>query len=309
VGAATPRLLACADAASAGNMLTRLGRPAMTRRLLRPLVANRLVMSGTIVSILLGVLALGAGVVAPYDPVSQNIANAFAPPSLEHPFGTDRFGRDVLSRTIHGSRISLGVGFTSVAIAAVVGSVLGMLAAFLGGWRDNVISRIVDVLFAFPAMVLAIGIAALLGPGIRNAMVAISIVYAPVFFRVARGATLTERNKDYVDAARALGTSTSRIMRRHVFPNILSPLLVQASVTMALAILIESYLSYLGLGTQPPHPSWGTMLNEGRPFLELAPWTSIFPGAAIMLSVVAFNLLGDGLRDVFDPRSASTGGK
>ena len=275
------------------------------RRVLGPILGNKLALAGTIMSIVVVVAAVGADLIAPHDPVAQNIANGLAPPSWQHPFGTDRFGRDVLSRTIHGSRVSLLVAFTSVSIATTVGTALGMIATVLGGWKDNVIGRLVDILFAFPAMVLAIGVAALLGPSLRNAMLAISIVYAPVFFRVARGAALGELNKDYVHAARALGTSTLRIVRVHVLPNTISPILVQASVTMALAILIESYLSYLGLGTQPPYPSWGTMLNEGRSFLEVAPWMSIFPGAAIMMSVVAFNLLGDGIRDVLDPRATT----
>ncbi len=247
-------------------------------------------------------LALFAGVVAPKDPLAVNVGSALQPPNPQDPFGTDRYGRDLLSRVIYGSRISLGVAFSSVAVALIVGTVLGLISGYFGGISDLVISRIMDVFFSFPVLFLAIAIAAMLGPGIENAIVAIAIVYTPFFARVVRAPVLAEREKEYVQAARVIGASSGRILLRHVFPNVLSPIIVQASVTIAYAILTEASLSYLGLGTQPPTPSWGTTLNEGRTYLQLAPWISIFPGIAIMLAVLAFNLVGDGLRDVLDPR-------
>jgi peptide/nickel transport system permease protein len=269
---------------------------------LRPLFRNRLVLVGTGLILLIVVLALLADVVAPYDPTEMKVVDALKRPSAPHPFGTDRFGRDVLSRTIYGSRIALGVALSSIAIAFVVGTVLGLVGGYAGGWPDLVIGRVMDVLFSFPTLILAIGIAAMLGPGLNNAALAIAVVYAPVFSRVARGPVIAEREKDHVAAAQGLGAGWPRVVFRHILPNVLAPLIVQASVTLAYAILIEASLSYLGLGTQPPDPSWGTMLNEGRTYLETAPWMSIFPGLAIMVTVFGFNLLGDGLRDTLDPQ-------
>jgi peptide/nickel transport system permease protein len=272
------------------------------RRTLRVFARNRLVLAGTIMVVLVVSTALMAGVIAPYDPIANNVRAALQPPSALYFFGTDRFGRDVFSRVVFGSQLSLLVGLVSVSIAATCGTLLGLASGFFGGWVDDVIGRVMDVLFSLPALVLAIAVAATLGPGITNAIIAIAIVYAPLFGRVVRGPVLVERSKDYVEAARAVGVGSGRLIVRHVLPNVLSPLIVQVTLTMSHAILLESYLSFLGLGTQPPYPSWGTMLQENRTFLETAPWTSIFPGLAIMLAVLAFNLLGDGIRDVFDPR-------
>jgi peptide/nickel transport system permease protein len=269
---------------------------------LRPLVRNRLVLCGTSLILVVVVLAVLADVVAPYDPTEMKVVDALKRPSAPHPFGTDRFGRDVLSRTIYGSRIALGVALSSIAIAFVVGTVLGLVGGYTGGWPDLVIGRVMDVLFSFPTLILAIGIAAMLGPGLNNAALAIAVVYVPLFSRVARGPVMAEREKDHVAAAQGLGAGWPRVVFRHILPNVLAPLIVQASVSLAFAILIEASLSYLGLGTQPPDPSWGTMLNEGRTYLETAPWMSIFPGLAIMVTVFGFNLLGDGLRDTLDPR-------
>ena len=269
---------------------------------LRPLLRNRLVLFGTGLILLVVLLAIFADVVAPYDPTEMKVVDALKRPSGPHPFGTDRFGRDVLSRTIYGSRIALGVALSSIAIAFAVGVVLGLVGGYAGGWPDLVIGRVMDVLFSFPTLILAIGIAAMLGPGLNNAALAIAVVYAPLFSRVARGPVIAEREKDHVVAAQGLGAGWPRVVFRHILPNVLAPLIVQASVSLAFAILIEAYLSYLGLGTQPPDPSWGTMLNEGRTYLETAPWMSIFPGLAIMVTVFGFNLLGDGLRDTFDPQ-------
>jgi ABC-type dipeptide/oligopeptide/nickel transport system permease subunit len=275
------------------------------RRTARVVGRNRLVLAGALMVALVVLLALLAGVIAPYDPIANNVRAALQPPSSFYFFGTDRFGRDVFSRVVFGSQLSLLVALVSVAISATCGTLLGLASGFYGGWVDDVIGRIMDVLFSFPALVLAIAVAATLGPGITNAIIAIAVVYAPLFGRVVRGPVLVERSKDYVEAARAMGAGSRRLILRHVLPNVLSPLTVQVTLTFSHAILLESYLSFLGLGTQPPYPSWGTMLQEGRTFLESAPWMSIFPGLAIMLAVLGFNLLGDGIRDALDPRVRS----
>jgi peptide/nickel transport system permease protein len=270
--------------------------------ILRPALRNRLVLFGAAIIALMVVLAGLANVVAPHDPTEMKVMDALKGPSGSHLFGTDRFGRDVLSRTIHGTRIALGVALSSIGIAVLIGSVLGLIGGFVGGWSDMLIGRVMDIFFSFPTLVLAIAIAAMMGPGLNNAVLAIAVVYVPLFSRVARGPVIAERAKEHVAAAIALGGGSVRIIFRHILPNVLAPLIVQASVSLAFAILIEASLSYVGLGTQPPDPSWGTMLNEGRTYLETAPWMSIFPGLAIMLAVLGFNLLGDGLRDVLDPQ-------
>jgi len=269
---------------------------------LRSALRNRLVVFGAGIVAVIVVLAVLAGVVTPYDPTEMKVIDALKAPSVAHPFGTDRFGRDVLSRTIHGSRIALGVALSSITLAFVLGTLLGVIGGYAGGWPDLAIGRTMDVLFSFPTLILAIGIAAMLGPGLDNAALAIAVVYAPLFSRVARGPVIAERAKDYVSAALALGAGPLRMAFRHILPNVMAPLIVQVSIGLAYAILTEAALSYLGLGTQPPAPSWGTMLNEGRTYLETAPWMSVFPGVAIMLAVLGFNLLGDGLREVLDPQ-------
>jgi peptide/nickel transport system permease protein len=242
-----------------------------------------------------------AELIAPYSPTAVDARAVFRGPSLAHPFGTDRFGRDVLSRLIFGIRVSLGIAAASIAAAVVAGASLGLLAG-AGRAVDQALGRLMDVFFAFPPILLAIGIAAVLGAGPGTAIVAIAVVYAPLFFRVVRGSVLAESAQSYVEAAEALGLGRLAILVRHILPNVVSPIVIQTAVCLSYGILIESALSYLGVGVQPPTPSWGAILNEGKEFLSLAPWVSLFPGAFIMLAVLAFNVVGDGLRDAFDPR-------
>jgi len=241
------------------------------------------------------------------DPDAQNYERLLAP-STTNPMGTDELGRDILARIIHGARVSLQVGLISVTIALFVGTALGLVAGYYKGVTDGVLMRIVDIMFSFPGIVLAILIAGLLGPSRRNAMIAIGIIITPVFARVTRGAVLEVMGFPFIESARALGSPGTRIMRQHVLPNIVAPLTVLVTVYLSVAILAEAALSFLGLGTQPPEASWGSMLNTSRAYLDFAPWYSIFPGAAIMLVVLGFNFLGDGLRDVLDPRLGPVAG-
>ncbi|PYN93830.1 MAG: hypothetical protein DMD91_29290 [Candidatus Rokuibacteriota bacterium] len=243
-----------------------------------------------------------APVLAPYDPIVADFANVLSPPTRAHPLGTDDIGRDILSRVIHGSRVSLQAGLFTVAIALTVGLPLGLVAGFRGGRVDDLIMRGIEVILSFPTLVLALGITAVLGPRLIHALFAIGIVFVPHFARLIRGQVLTVKENDFIAAARALGASDLRVMRLHVLPNCLAPILVQSSFSIAFAILTEAALSFLGLGTQPPTPSWGIMLAMGRGYLEQAPWLGAFPGLAIFITVLGFNLLGDGLRDALDPR-------
>jgi peptide/nickel transport system permease protein len=277
-------------------------RPHPALDLLRKALRHGLVVTGGGIVLLLGLVAIFGAALAPFDPIAMDFTARFAPPSLAHPFGTDDFGRDLFSRVLHGAAVSFRVAFIAVGISGVVGVTLGVLAGYLGGWVDEIVMRAMDVLFAFPAVLLAITVMAILGRGVENAMIAIAIVYAPIFARVTRGAVISVRDREFVTAARALGQNQLRIMFSHVLPNALGPIIVQTSLSLAFAILAEAALSFFGLGTQPPDPSWGRMLAEGRAFLHQAPWMGVFPGLAIMVSVLGFNLLGDGLRDVLDPR-------
>jgi len=256
-----------------------------------------------VVALLIVTVALLAPALAPVAPDDQNFELLQARPGAGAWMGTDRLGRDVLSRVIYGSRVSLYVASISIGSAMLVGGALGLTAGHLGGRWDNLINRVMDVFFSVPGLLLSVGIAAMRGPGVNSAVIAIAIVYTPIFARVMRGPVLVEREKEYVEAVRALGVSRAGVALKHILPNVLSPFVVQGTVAFSQAILIEASLSYLGLSAQPPTPSWGNMLNEGRTYLETAPWMSVFPGVAIMVAVLAFNLLGDGLRDVLDPRS------
>jgi len=254
------------------------------------------------VVVLLIAAALLAPWVAPYDPTLTSFTQVRKPPSWAHWFGTDEVGRDVLSRVIWGARASLSAGLVSVGIAVGAGVPLGLLAGYAGGWIDTILSRIVDAMLAIPFLILAITLSAFLGPSLSNAMIAIGVTATPVFIRLTRGQTLGAKVEDYVEAARAVGNPHWRIAVRHLLPNIVPPLLVQASLAIAGAIIAEAALSFLGLGQQPPAPSWGSMLNSAQRFLAQAPWMAFWPGFAIFFAVLSFNLLGDGLRDALDPR-------
>jgi peptide/nickel transport system permease protein len=258
-------------------------------------------MMGAVVVALVILVAIFAPYVAPYSPTAQ-ASKRLLEPSAEHLLGTDEIGRDVLSRVIFGARVSLYVGVIAVTIALCLGATTGIISGYVGGTLDNLVMRVVDIMFAFPGLVLAIVIAGLLGPSIGNTMIAIGIVYAPQYARVARGSVLSVKEELYIEAARTVGGSGIHIVWRHILPNIIAPLIVLTTLSMSTAILTEASLSFLGLGTQPPEPSWGSMLSTGRRFMEIAPWVAIYPGLAIMLAVLGFNFLGDGLRDALDPR-------
>ena len=273
------------------------GRLAVRRFVRRPAAVLGLVVIVAFIAI-----AILAAAAAPFDPVATSWTTIRKAPSAAHWMGTDENGRDVLSRVIYGARASMLAGVVSVVIAAGIGVPLGLLAGFARGRTDMVIGRVADAMLAVPFLVLAIALAAFLGPSLRNAMVAIGVTAAPVFMRVARGATMDAATNEYVEAARALGNPAWRVAVRHVAPNIVAPVIVQATLAIATAIIAEASLSFLGLGQQPPSPSWGSMLNSAQRFLNQAPWLAIFPGAAIFLAVLAFNLVGDGLRDALDPR-------
>jgi peptide/nickel transport system permease protein len=247
------------------------------------------------------VVALFASTLDAYSPIEQHPKDRLQPPSAKYLLGTDEFGRDILSRLMHGATNSLRVAVLSVTIACLVGAGLGILAGYAGGLVDNVIMRVMDLFFAFPAMLLALSIVTALGPGMKNTILAIALVYMPIFARVARGPVLAVKTMEFVDAARSIGAQHLRIVGRHILPNITAPILVQVSLALSWAMLTEAGLSFLGLGTIPPTPSWGSMLADSRRLMELAPWTAVFPGLAIMVGVLGFNLLGDGLRDVLDP--------
>jgi peptide/nickel transport system permease protein len=274
-------------------------RLAITRFLRRPAAV-----AGLIVIVIFAAAAALAPFIAPFDPIATSWSAIRKAPSAAHWMGTDENGRDVLSRVLFGARASMLAGVVSVLIAAGIGVPAGLLAGFAGGWVDAVLSRVVDAMLACPFLILAIALTAFLGPDLANAMIAIGVSTAPRFMRVARAATLEVGSADYVQAAWSLGARGLRVAVRHIAPNIVPPLLVQISLSLAAAIIAEASLSFLGLGQQPPSPSWGSMLNTAQRFLTQAPWLAVFPGVAIFLCVLSFNLVGDGLRDALDPRGS-----
>ncbi len=272
------------------------------QRAMRRLVRRRGAMVGLGVVVFFVALAILAPWVSPYDPLATSWSAVRKAPAAAHWFGTDEIGRDVLARVIWGSRASLLAGIVSVGISLAIGVPVGLIAGYVGGWIDMLISRITDAMLACPFLILAIALAAFLGPSLTNAMIAIGIAATPVFIRLTRAQVLAVKVEDYVEAARAVGNSRLRIVLRHIFPNIVAPLIVQATLAIAAAIIAEASLSFLGLGQQPPAPSWGSMLNTAKNYVENAPWMAIWPGLSIFLLVLSFNLLGDGLRDALDPK-------
>jgi peptide/nickel transport system permease protein len=270
--------------------------------LVRRLLSNQAAALGLAIVAIYVLLGIFADRLPLRDPLQIIGANRMAGPSWAMPLGADTFGRDMLSRIVYGARLSLQVASLSVALALVAGSALGLVAGYAGGWADQLIMRTMDILFAFPAILLALAVVAALGPDPNNVVIAIAIVYTPIFARVVRGPVLAIKEREFVEAARALGARASRIILAHVLPNLASVVIVQTSIALSWSVLTEASLSFLGLSARLPAPSWGAMLNEGRQNVELAPHLAIFPGLAIMLAVLGFNLLGDGLRDVLDPR-------
>jgi len=268
----------------------------------RRLRRSRAAIAGLVVVGSFAVAAMVAPLLAPHDPISQDLDARLLPPSRQHLLGTDDLGRDLLSRIIYGGRVSLTVGVVSVGLALAVGAVLGLVAGFYGRWADSITMRAMDIMLAFPATLLAIFIVGIRGPGLNNAMLAIGVINIPIFARLVRGSVLRVRQEEFVDAARAIGSGHARIIGRHILPNTLAPIIVQATLGIGAAILEAAGLSFLGLGAQAPTPEWGAMLTNTRESLRDAPWAATFPGIAILLTVVGFNLLGDGLRDALDPR-------
>lgn len=272
----------------------------LTRR-----VGGREALFGIIIMLILIAIAVFAPWIAPHDPEAIDAGQVLAPPSIEHPFGSDTLGRDVLSRVIYAFRVSLAVAMGSVALAFLIAVPLGLISGFSGGWVDTIIMRPLDLLLALPALLLAITLIAIVGPGASVALIAIGIIYLPIIARVVRSSVLITKGLPYVDGARSRGVSEAAVLRRHILPNSMGPALIQGTVLIAFAIQIEAALSFLGLGAQPPTPSLGVMLNDGRDVLTLAPWVEIFPGVAIAITVLAFTLIGDGLRRRLDPRGVA----
>ena len=266
------------------------------------LLKNKIALFGLGIILILIVTAILAPIIAPYDPIETDILQRLKAPSGEHLLGTDDLGRDILSRLIYGSRISLQVGVISVSFALIFGVTIGLLAGYYGGKVELILMRVIDVMLAFPSILLAIAIMAILGPQLSNAMIAIGLINLPRFARIVRSSVLTVKEEEYVAAAKSLGASDFRIIIKHILPNCLAPLIVQSTLSIATAILEAAGLSFLGLGAQPPIPEWGAMLSAGRASLQLAPWVVTFPGLAIVITVLGFNLFGDGLRDALDPK-------
>jgi peptide/nickel transport system permease protein len=272
------------------------------QRALRRLWRRRGAMVGLVIVTFFVLIALFAPLVAPYDPIATSWSAVRKAPSMAYWFGTDEIGRDVLSRVVWGARASLMAGLLSVSISMALGIPIGLLAAYLGGWTDSLVSRFTDAMLAVPFLILAIALSAFLGPSLGNAMIAIGVSATPVFIRLTRAQVMQIKVEDYVEAARAVGNPHWRIALRHILPNVMPPLIVQATLSIAAAVIAEASLSFLGLGQQPPAPSWGSMLNTAKNYMDNAPWMAVWPGMSIFLLVLSFNLLGDGLRDALDPR-------
>jgi peptide/nickel transport system permease protein len=272
------------------------------KKAFRQFLRHRGAVIGSALVIAFIAVALVAPAIAPHDPLAQSLAHRLEPPSSAHLFGTDDFGRDVFSRVLWGSRVSLRLGLIAVGIALVVGGMIGLLAGYYGGWFDLVGMRVMDLMLAFPSILLAIVVVAVLGPSLTNAMIAVGVMAVPQYARIVRGSVLSVRGLEYVQAARALGAGDPRILGRAILPNVGGPIIVTASLGLATAVLDAAGLSFLGLGAQPPTPEWGSMLSQGRELVLVAPWVLTAPGIAVFLSVLGFNLVGDALRDLLDPR-------
>jgi peptide/nickel transport system permease protein len=266
------------------------------------LLKNRAAVFGGVLVIVLILAALTAPLIAPFDPIKQDLRSSLQPPSSTHFFGTDVHGRDIFSRVLHGAAISLRIGALGTLIGATIGITLGLISGFYGGLTDTLIMRVMDVLLAFPGLLLAIAIVAAIGPGLENVIIAVGVFSTPEFARLVRGSILSAKQQEFMLAARIVGARDARLMTQHLLPNVLAPILVLATLRIATAILTAASLSFLGLGAQPPTPEWGAMLSDGREYLMLAPHVATFPGLAILATVLGFNLLGDGLRDALDPR-------
>jgi peptide/nickel transport system permease protein len=298
-GSFDPRL--DADSATTGGASVAPGRKRHV--LWRRMTANKPMMTGGLLVILVALTAVFAPLLAPHDPYAQELADRLVGPGERgHLLGTDQFGRDLLSRLIYGARVSLQAGVVAVAIGASVGLLLGLLAGYLGGWVDMVIGRVFDVILSFPTILLALAIIAVLGPSLTNTIIAIGVTTVPNYGRVLRGAVIAVRTREFIQASEAFGASSSYVLARHALPNVLPPLIVTTSLGIATAILVEATLSFLGLGVPPPTATWGSVINDGKQYLDIAPWISSLAGVAIVIAVLGFSLLGDGLRDVLDPR-------
>lgn len=284
--------------------VTRQRRPKLEyyKTMWKRLKKNKAALVGGFLIIIFIITAFVGPLLLSQDPNEVQVANKLQPPSAEHWFGTDNYGRDIFTRIIYGMELTLRVGFLSVAIGGAVGVVFGIVAGYYGGWIDTVIMRIMDVLLAFPGILLALAIVSVLGGSLRNVIIAVAIYSVPAFARIVRGSTLSVRKLEYIDAVRALGASDTRIIFKHILPNIMSPIIVQATLRIATAILTASGLSFLGLGVQPPTPEWGAMMSDGRNFIVDAPHIILFPGLMVVIVVLAFNIFGDGIRDAMDPK-------
>ncbi len=269
---------------------------------LRRFGKEKMAVFGLAIIIVFALLALLSPIISPYDPLLQNIPDSLAAPGGAHLLGADKLGRDILSRMLYGARLSLATGLSVVIMAGLVGSTVGMVAGYLGGWWDEAIMRVTDIFFAFPSLILAMAIAGALGPSLRNALIAVAVVTWPIYARLVRGQVLILREREFVEAARATGAGHLLILRRHLLPNTLSPLLVQASFDMGTTILAVAGLSFIGFGAQPPSPEWGVMISEGRNYITTHWWLTFFPAMGMLFAVTGFNIVGDGLRDVLDPR-------